>query len=153
MSFRWTVLFVVTRKLFQCQIHTSFKGLCAVAGGGTAVSPHTFRFPNLQWTGIWYIFLFFFCDTTLYGFLTSSADHARPICPITSFVQLFTSNTLISSLHPFLGCPLDLFPTGLHSKIHLTILYSYILRKWPHHFNFWAFMNLTMSAPPINLPN
>jgi len=39
---------------------------------------------------------------------------------ITTSVQFFTLNTLISfrtsSHHLFLGCPLDLFPIGLHSK-------------------------------------
>ena len=83
--------------------------------------------------------------------------HARPLCPsppLTSFshpVLLISFRT--SSCHIFLGPPLDLFTIGLHSKILLTILYYYIPCQWPHHFNIWAFMDLSMLAPPINLFN
>ena len=76
---------------------------------------------------------------------------------ITTFVQFFTSKTLIplrtSSHHLFLGCPLDLFPIGLHSKILRAILYSSILCTCPHLFNRLTVTNLTMLAPPINLFN
>jgi hypothetical protein len=65
-------------------------------------------------------FFFFFRLTTLDGFSTYPPN-ARPICP--SPPQFFTPNTL-NFLQDFippyiLGRPLDLFPTGLHSKSSL----------------------------------
>lgn len=57
---------------------------------------------------------------------------------ITTFVQYFISNILISFSPLSIWCPLDLFPTGLHSRILLTILHSSIL---------------CILAPPIDLFN
>ena len=99
------------------------------------------------------LLLLSYCNSArIFDFFTGSC---QADLPFTTFVHFFKLITLISfrtsSCHLFLGRPLDFFPIGLHSAIFLTFLYSSILCKWPHHFNSWAFMDVSVLDPPINL--
>ena len=58
---------------------------------------------------------------------------------------------MTSSCHRCLGLPTGLVPTGFQSNSFLVGLAWSILCIWPSHLILCALMNLTISAPSINL--
>src|SRR5215469_15927260 len=67
------------------------------------------------------------------------------------FTFSFFKSSMASSCHRCLGLPTGLVPIGFQSSSFLAGLARSILCIWPRHLILFALMNLTISAPSINL--
>src|SRR5215469_7571509 len=67
------------------------------------------------------------------------------------FTFSFFKSSMTSSCHRCLGLPTGLVPIGFQSNSFLAGLAWSILCTWPSHLILCALMNLTISAPSINL--
>src|SRR5215469_16733713 len=67
------------------------------------------------------------------------------------FTFSFFKSSMTSSCHCCLGLPTSLVPIGFQSNSFLAGLAWSILCVWASHLILCALMNLTMSAPSVNL--
>src|SRR5215510_12999336 len=95
------------------------------------------------------MFFFFYWRYNPLWVLVFSVILLHSVLSLLSFLHPLISSP-ISSIHLFVGLPLILLPVGFHSNTLLGILFSSIRITCPNQAITLLFIDLTMSAFPIN---
>ena len=104
-----------------------------------------------------FFFFFFYWHYNPLCVLSFSVILHRSVLSLLSFLHPLIPNSWMSSsifsTHLFLGLPLILLPVGFYSNTLSGIIFSSIRNTCPNQAILLLFLNLTMSAFPMNLFN